>query len=189
MPAWYNRVDPNEPSPPPPAWLAEFAAQSAGGICGGLAVGGYQGLVTARSMGVSKTPREAASQAFVRGALAGGARIGGFVTLFAALAQVFEHTRGARDGINYAAAAAVTGAAFASPAGAVASGRAGVLAGGAGSLAGMGLTMLEGQVGGKLFDVVQREREAEETREPVPVAEVVAAMERGVARGARGAGE
>ncbi len=176
MREYLRRLEPGEKPPPPPSWIAEFTTQSMSGLCGGLAWGGYRGLVQARSTGITDRPKERAAAFFVRGALAGGARVGGFVMLFSALALAAEHIRGARDAANYAASASTTAAAFAARAGFATAIRPVVAAGIGGGILGSMQIQLERLAGGKLFDVVSL-KHLEEDREPVPVADVVSTME------------
>lgn len=153
----FRSLDPGEKAPPPPGWLIEWTTQAVGGICGGLAWGGYRGLLQARAAGVSKTPKETASKYFVRGALWGGSRVGVFAALFSGIALAAEHARESRDAVNYAGAAAATVAIYARGASArmipvIVTGAAA-----AGGALGAMQTELERRVGGKLFNTADVE--------------------------------
>lgn len=109
---WFRTLEPGEKSPPPPGWLLEFSTQATSGICGGLAWGGWRGLLIAREEGVSKTPKQKAANYFVRGAIWGGARVGLFAATFSALALAAEAIRRKRDFVNYGGAGAFSAALF-----------------------------------------------------------------------------
>lgn len=105
-------LEPGEKAPAVPGWLSEWALQSMGGICGGMGWGGWQGLLEARKLGVSRTAKETATKYFVKGALWGGSRVGKFATLFSGIALIGEHVRECRDFYNYALAAGTCASVF-----------------------------------------------------------------------------
>eukprot|EP00171_Calliarthron_tuberculosum_P007613 IDg7613t1 len=176
-------LEPGEKAPPPPGWIIEWSAQSMGGICGGLAWGGYQGLLQARAAGVSKTPKDTASKYFVRGALWGGSRVGVFAALFSGIALAAEQVRSKRDAANYAGAAASTAAMYARRAIAASAPVIVVVAAAAGGVLGAVQIELERRVGGKLFDAANVEPQLPSVAES-DVRAVVSAMEEQLAAGA-----
>jgi len=148
----FRRIGPGETVPPPPGWVLEWTTQSLSGLCGGLAWGGYRGLLLARETGISATPKKTATNYFVKGALWGGSRVGLFAATFSAVTLASEHYRSKRDAYNYAGAGAFSATLFTNGAGLTVCVPAALAASVCGGALGYLQIGLENRVGGKLFE-------------------------------------
>ncbi len=178
--SWLRTLEPGEKPPPAPGWILEFSTQSCSGICGGLAWGGWRGLLLAREEGVSKAPKQKATNYFVRGALWGGARVGVFAATFSALALTAEALRKKRDAANYGGAGAFCAALFSHRAGLALAFPFTVGGAVAGAALGGLQVELERLTGGKIFETKPEEPELPSVNAE-DVAAVVTSIERKLA--------